>query len=261
MPLFVDKMVERLSARLHARSAVVLSTLEQRLPVVVLAWGLLVTLASLVRIALSPSHLGQEPGLAPYMLLTLAPLASFGLAMRWFAGGATMPQPSFRLARIGRWRNLSPAEAAAQPLYGTSGIMVSLLIGMLLNVPVRTAEYLVTMPAITAGAPAWLATLHLAMTVDVVVMNCLYVVAFVMALCRVPSFPRFLLLVWMVDILSQTLIAQTSMVVGLPSAVAGSLHGLLDGNVKKVLISMSIWLPYLILSTRVNLTYRNRLPA
>jgi hypothetical protein len=30
--------------------------------------------------------------------------------------------------------------------------------------------------------------------------------------------------------------------------------------VKKVLISMGLWLPYLLLSKRVNLTYRQRVP-
>jgi len=43
--------------------------------------------------------------------------------------------------------------------------------------------------------------------------------------------------------------------------VASALHSLLDGNVKKVLISMGLWLPYLLLSTRVNVTYRHRVPA
>jgi hypothetical protein len=36
---------------------------------------------------------------------------------------------------------------------------------------------------------------------------------------------------------------------------------MLTGNVKKVLISMALWLPYLLLSTRVNVTYRHRVPA
>jgi hypothetical protein len=43
--------------------------------------------------------------------------------------------------------------------------------------------------------------------------------------------------------------------------VASALHTLLEGNVKKVLISMALWLPYLLLSTRVNVTYRHRVPA
>jgi hypothetical protein len=47
----------------------------------------------------------------------------------------------------------------------------------------------------------------------------------------------------------------------LPPAVASALHNLLEGNVKKVLISIALWLPYLLLSTRVNVTYRSRVPA
>jgi hypothetical protein len=46
-----------------------------------------------------------------------------------------------------------------------------------------------------------------------------------------------------------------------PLAVATALKYLLIGNVKKVLISMALWLPYLLLSKRVNVTYRHRLPA
>ena len=48
---------------------------------------------------------------------------------------------------------------------------------------------------------------------------------------------------------------------GLPVDVATALCSLLDGNVKKVMISVALWLPYLLLSTRVNVTYRNRVPA
>jgi hypothetical protein len=46
-----------------------------------------------------------------------------------------------------------------------------------------------------------------------------------------------------------------------PPAVASALRTLLTGNVKKVLISMALWLPYLLLSKRVNVTYRRRVPA
>ena len=73
-------------------------------------------------------------------------------------------------------------------------------------------------------------------------------------------FPRLLLLVWGVDIVSQLAIAQVvSATPGLPAAVGTALSGLLGGNIQKVLISAAIWLPYLILSERVNLTYRSRL--
>jgi hypothetical protein len=140
-------------------------------------------------------------------------------------------------------------------------MMVSLLIGMLLNVPVRATEYLVTMPAISAGAPEWVATLHFAMTVDVVLLSSLYVVAFVAALRRVPLFPRLLVFIWLLDIGMQLLIAQAALSTGLPAGVGGALQTLLEGNVKKTLISIGFWLPYLLLSVRVNVTYRNRVPV
>ena len=43
--------------------------------------------------------------------------------------------------------------------------------------------------------------------------------------------------------------------------VANALHSLLDGNAKKVLISVALWLPYLLLSARVNVTFRHRVAA
>jgi hypothetical protein len=240
---------------------VLLLGLERRLPTLIAGWLIVIAVASAARIALSPLRHEGEFTIAPYLLLILAPVATLGLALRWFAEGDQQPQPRVRLARVGRWRSVSREEAGRHPLYGTTGLMLSLLIGMLVNVPVRAAEYLVTMPAIPASAPVWLSTLHLAMTVDTVVLSSLYVVAFAMALRRAALFPRFLLLVWMLDILSQLSIAHVSMTVGLPAGVADALHSLLDGNIKKVLISVSLWLPYLILSTRVNVTFRHRLPA
>jgi hypothetical protein len=68
--------------------------------------------------------------------------------------------------------------------------------------------------------------------------------------------------IWMVDLAMQLVTAQlVAGAPGLPPAVAASLHTLLDGNAKKVLISVALWLPYLLLSTRVNVTYRHRVPA
>jgi hypothetical protein len=252
---------EKISAHLYTRSSALLLGLETKLPRLLLAWLLLTALASTVRIVASPLTNVDATALLPYLLLIFAPAVSFVLALRWFAAGHLLPQPERRLALVGRWRTVLPAEAERHPLHGTDGIMVSLLIGMLLNLPVRAAEYLVAMPAISAGAPEWLATLHFAMTADAVLMSSLYVIAFVAALRRVPLFPRLLLFVWMVDIAMQLMIAQASMSTGLPSGVAGALQTLLNGNIKKTLISVGLWLPYLLLSVRVNVTYRNRVPA
>jgi hypothetical protein len=257
-------MIDALKQRLHARSAAILLSLENRLDRIMLGWLALAGLASALRIAATPAP-GIVPDLgtvAPYLLLVFAPVVSIGLALRWFADGQRLPQPAVRLARLGAWRPLAAAEAERHELYGASGIMVSLLIGMLLNIPVRAAEYLAAMPALSGPVPAWLATLHALMTIDVVLLSSLYAIAFVAALRRVPLFPRLLAAIWLVDLAMQLLTAQlVAGAPGLPAAVAAPLHNLLEGNVTKVLISIALWLPYLLLSRRVNVTYRHRVPA
>jgi hypothetical protein len=140
--------------------------------------------------------------------------------------------------------------------------MASLLIGMLLNVPVRSLEFLAAVPAMNGNAPLWGQVLLAAMTADVVMMNFLYVVCFVAALRCAPWFPRLLVLTWGLDITSQLAMAQlVGGVAGLPHSVGSAMGTLLSGNVQKVLISVAIWSPYLLLSERVNLTYRMRAAA
>jgi len=96
----------------------------------------------------------------------------------------------------------------------------------------------------------------------VVLMSSLYTIAFVAALRRVPLFPRLLVAIWAIDLAMQMSIAQAVSASGdLPRPVATVLGTLLDGNVKKVLISVALWSPYLLLSRRVNVTFRNRVPA
>lgn len=260
MQFFHHPLVRRTQSKLHARSLTLLSSLEGNLGRIALWWMGAIAAAAALRIAISPLQSVQPISVAPYLLLVCAPVASFFLALRWFAEGPAMPQPRIRLARIGRWRDVTPTEASQHPLHGTSGIMVSLLIGMLLNVPVRAVEYLVTMPAIPPAVPGWLAVLHNAMTMDVVIISSLYVIAFAMALRRSPMFPRFLAMVWIADIAAQMLIARTVMATNVPPGVAAALHDLLQGNLTKVMISAGLWLPYLLLSTRVNVTFRHRVP-
>ena len=141
-------------------------------------------------------------------------------------------------------------------------MMLSLLVGMLLNVPVRAVEYLAALPALTGSVPSWLSTLHALMTIDVVLLCSLYVIAFVAALRRVPHFPRLLAAIWVIDLTMQMMIAQIVVrAPDLPIAVAQALRSLLEGNIAKVLVSVALWLPYLLLSQRVNVTYRQRIPA
>jgi hypothetical protein len=238
--------------------------LENRLERILIGWLLFAGLCCAVRIAVSPLPSGTLPALAsvaPYLLVITAPFISTMLALRWFARAEDQPQPLIRLAIMGSWRNVGKADARTHPLYGTSGIMVSLLIGMLLNVPVRALEYLAAMPPVGPVSPPWLSTLRFAMTLDVVLFTSLYMIAFVAALRRAPFFPRLLAAIWLGDITMQLATAKMAVATHLPDGVAVALQGLLEGNLKKVLISVAIWLPYLLLSKRVNVTFRQRVPA
>ena len=249
--------------RLRAKSAALLLTIEGGLPRIMTIWFALAMTGCAIRIAASP--IKGTPDLStfmPYILLVGAPLVSMALALVWFREGDRLPQPAYRFAHVGRWRNIGAAEAQSHSLYGSGGIMVSLLVGMLLNVPVRSLEYLAAMPALAGNVPEWLSTLRFVMTLDVVLLSSLYTIAFVAALRRVPLFPRLLAAIWLIDITMQLGIARAvAATEGLPLPVADALHTLLDGNVKKVLISVCLWLPYLLLSKRVNVTFRHRVEA
>ena len=257
-------MFDRVSKQMTARSAALLTTIDTRLDEILKYWLLLAGLLSAARISFSPHPAGGTgfSTFLSYILLVVAPFASTLLALRWMPDGAQQAQPGTRLARFGRWRTIEPHEAQRHPLYGATGIMVSLLVGMMLNVPVRAVEYMTAMPPLPDAAPRWLSALHLAMTFDVVLFGSLYMIAFVAALRRAPVFPRLLATIWLADLAMQLLTAKLVTGAGdLPPAVATALHNLLEGNVKKVLISVALWLPYLLLSTRVNVTYRSRVPA
>lgn len=254
------ELQRRVGNRLSAKAAGMLASIEGRVDRIMMGWLLLAGLASAGRIATSPA--AGVPGIetiAPYLLLILAPFASMVLALRWFADGDTQPQPEIRLARIVRWRSISQEEARRHKLYGAGGIMVSLMVGILLNVPIRAMEYFASMPALSGPVPSWLSTLHMAMTIDAVLLSSLYAIAFVAALRRVPLFPRLLVAIWLLDLAMQLVIANlVAAAPDVPREVAGALRALLEGNIKKVLISAALWLPYLLLSTRVNVTYRQR---
>jgi hypothetical protein len=253
-----------LEQRMRARSAALLASMESGLGRMLQAWVLIAGLACAARMAATPVATGGVSlgSAITYVMVVVAPLASMVLALRWFADGDRQPQPATRFALAGRWRSVAPSEARRHPLYGASGVMVSLLVGILLNVPIRAAEFFAAVPPIPGGAPEWLSTLQFALTLDVLLFTSLYAIAFVAALKRLPMFPRLLVAIWLCDIGVQLMIGHAvASTPGLPAPVGHALHSLLAGNVGKVLISVSLWLPYLLLSTRVNVTYRHRLPA
>lgn len=256
----------RYMQRLMAKSVVGVAALERGVGPIITGWVVVASLVCGLRLGFAramPGSEAMEPaiftGFATYALVVASPAVFLALALRWFSEPALPPARRFAMGPV-RWRQISPAEASRHRLYGPYGIMFSLLIGILLNVPVRTLEYLGAIPPLPDAAPLWLRTLSALCLADVVVFSAFYAICFAAALKRHPVFPGLLMAVWAFDFTTQFAIKSLIHIVpGTPAAVAAAATTLFDGNTKKVLISMTLWLPYLLLSRRINVTYRHRI--
>ena len=260
-------MVRLVQDHLYRRSVALVLSLQLNLQRIVAAWVVIAAFACGLRLAFPATPYASAPwaggvGLMPYLLVIGAPVGTLLLGLKLFPVGRLHAQPSLRLAQLGRWRKVDCLKAREMSQFGLYGVMASLLLGIALNVPVRTLEFLSAVPALGSYAPGWFVGLYAVMLADVVLLSCLYMFAFAMALRMVPLFPRFLVMVWGADLMAQLGIAQLVARIGdVPDAVQVALADLLNGNVKKVLISAALWLPYLLLSERVNITFRNRVSA
>ena len=249
-----------------SRSRRFVQILQSRMESLILLWLFVFGGATALRIGLAPLPIRSTTDLAQMLLLygviALAPIAGYRLAMTACPANP-LPEPTrIRFALFGRWRQLDLLDARKHPAFGPFGIMASLLVGLLLNVPVRSAEFLFAVPAMNHDSPNWAMTILYMMAFDAITMNFVYAVCFVMALRSIPLFPRTLLFAWALDLLLQVTIAhQVAEAANLPAPVAYALGELLSDNVTKVLISVAIWVPYLLLSERVNVTYRSRISA
>lgn len=259
----MKEAMQAFGEQLNRKSIWAIASLEHGLGRILFAWIAIAAALCALRIVFAATPIDSTASFLqtalPYLLVVGAPVAAYRIGDALFPRGTLYEQPHIRLARYGKWKPVDCLTARQHRLFGPTGMMASLVIGMMLNVPVRSLEFLAAVPAMNGHAPVWGQILMAAMTMDVVVMNFLYMIAFMMALRSVPWFPRMLLLVWGVDILSQIGIAHfVSNAPNLPETVGSAMGDLLAGNVKKVAISVAIWLPYLLLSERVNLTYRGR---
>jgi hypothetical protein len=259
-------LVRRYLSSLERRSAVIPRLLAANMDRLAAGWMIIFMVLAVPAVALSVTPARNLAELAslvlPYLLVAIGPVAGLQLALRAFPNGLMTARPALHLSLYGRWRRVSLLDACKNPDFGPAGFMASMLVGLLLNVVVRSIEFLVAVPALSNAAPLWGQRLFHVMAADVAVMGFFYMVCFAMALRSVPYFPKMLLFVWILDVLAQLIIAHAiSPLAGLPESVAISLRDLLLGNVTKVLVSAFVWLPYLILSHRVNITYRQRIRA
>ena len=255
---------DRLASRLLEKSRSIISVLEGRMERVIVIWMATIIVLGSLKIALSTlqfaSSLAVLKAMVPYLAIALAPVLGYRVATGSFPRNSLLSQPAIRLCRYGSWAHVDPIDAQKHSFYGSVGFMASLVIGILMNVPLRAIEFALSVPAMAPQAPSWAHALMCAMAVDVIVMSFFYIICFVMALRAVPMFPRMIVFVWCVDIGSQMIIAQyLAIQPGLPADVGRNLHALLEGNIQKTLISACIWFPYLIVSARVNITFRNRI--
>ena len=260
------KLFGSYSHALYRRSLAVAPFLSQRMAWIAAAWIAFAGGAAALRMAFpaSPVHNASDalPMVVMYGAIIAAPVSGYLLARSAFSGDRAREPLMFHFSFVGKWRRISPDQASAHPMFGPVGFLASLLLGLILNVLIRSGEFFVAVPGISMHAPDWAMTLFIVMSLDLVVMNFFYMVAFVMALRNVPLFPRMLLFVWLTDIVMQLMIAdQLSQIGSLPAAVTAPLVTLLEGNLTKVAISIVVWLPYMLLSDRVNVTDRSRLAA
>lgn len=248
---------------LHRRSRTLIAALDARMESMIVGWIVVTVFFGLAKTAqASAGFTGLRDvliTLLPYLLIAFAPIAGYRVATGSFPRGHLSAQPDVRMCVYGNWILLNPVAARQNMAFGPTGLMASLIVGILLNVPFRSFEFILSLPVIGPGAEDWARGLMAVMTLDVVVMNFFYMVCFVMALRSVPLFPRMLLFAWGMDLSMQFAIAHYAAAAqDMPPAVAHALQRVLAGNVKKVLISALVWLPYLILSDRVNVTFRQR---
>lgn len=268
MPLFpfVRRQAGRLYHWIYAESQQIAAFLKRRIAWLLVIWAALALLGGMWRvkvlIAAMPQALEAKSlaaFMAPYLLIAAAPALGWFLASRAYPEHGA-PQPEVRMSVFGRWRRLAPDQARRHGDYGVAGFLTSLSAGLLMSMLMRLGQYLMAVPAMPATAPQWGLTWFQLMTADLIVLSFMYFTCFTMALRAAPMFPRMLLLTWLYDIIMQNMIArQLAAADSVPAVVMGPLEQFLSGNVQKVLISMVIWLPYLIVSRRVNLTFRHRI--
>lgn len=235
--------------------------LQANLPTLGRMWMLLAMVLVAVR---TVTTFGQSSPLQPIMLMMVlaAPVWALNASMSYYAPSILHSQPNIRFARLGRWRQLDALDCTAFEHYGAVGLLTMLLVGLLLNVPVRTFEFAAAMPMPRLYAPNWYLVLYSLMLADLALLATCYAGLVGLAVRRVPYFPRLLMLTWLLDIAAQITIGRVmSVVADVPAPVRTSLDLLLHGNIEKVAISMVLWVPYLLLSPRVNLTFRHRIRA
>lgn len=255
-------MLGKLAREWARRMGSLAKTAEKRMYLIASLWAAGFGLLAFARISISHFRAGGTAShidFLLYALLALAPLAALRLADLTFPRYAAPWHMRAQTSRAGRWARLDSETARAHPSFGTTGLLAALTLGLLGNIGFRCGEFLIAMPPVALDGPAWARILFLSLMLDAIVFSIAYGFAFVMAVRHAPAFPRLLMMIWLADLAAQILIAQALATASPPAQIGTALVTLLMGNLKKTLITVTIWLPYLLVSTRVNVTFRHRI--
>lgn len=226
------------SQQLQQRGDAVLAVLERRAGLLPLAWLAMAGAGSAVRLS---GQLADPLAWLPYAVFVLAPALALQAGLTLFRG------------------RVAPSVIARHPLYGAGGLMLSLLLSLTAAIAVRGLSFLTAIPAAGSASSAWLDTLHSWLTVDATVACSLYALAFAAGLRRSGHFPALLASAWAIDLAMQVIMTGAARGMMLPPEVGTAFKLLLHGNLTRVLVSVGIWMPYLLLSERVAVTYRHDL--
>ena len=227
-----------LSSLLQRRAGTALAWVEARAWLLPLTWLVVAGVGSVIRLN---SQFADPLAWLPYAFFVLVPAAVLhaGLAM---LGG-----------------RVAPAVIARHPLYGAGGLMLSLLAALAAAILLRGLSFLSAIPAAGDGSSAWLGALHSWLAADAILACSLYALALAAGLRRSAHFPALLASAWAIDLSMQLIMANAAGGMLLPAAVGDAFHLLLRGNLTRLLVSIGIWLPYLLLSERVAVTYRHEM--
>lgn len=227
-----------LSQQLQQRANALIGGLERRAPLLPLAWLAVAGFGSAMRLS---GQFADPLAWLPYAVFTVLPAGVLTAALSIFGG------------------RIAPPVIARHPLYGAGGLMLSLLLALVAAILLRGISFLAAIPPAGAESSPWLDTLHAWLTADATIACSLYSVAFAAGLRRSAHFPALLASAWAIDLAMQLIMANAAGGMMLPAAVALAFQALLRGNLTRVLVSIGIWLPYVLLSERVAVTYRHEL--
>lgn len=228
-----------LTRLLQRRGDSLLGWLERRASFLPLAWLLFAGVGSALRL---DGQWGDPLAWLPYALFVGLPALAFKFGLSGLSG------------------RVAPAAIARHPSYGAGGLMLSLLFALVAIAVLRGLTFLTAIPAAGSDSSAWLDSLHSWLTADATLACTLYAIAFAAGLRRSAHFPALLASAWAIDLAMQLVMGHAAETMMLPPAVGDAFAGLLQSNLTRLLVSIAIWLPYLVMSERVAVTYRHELP-